>query len=376
MNRALICGIVAACLLACIGINQWTVAKHRTWLQNASQSALDQYVPSHPDDIPAKVRLAQMHVANKDARGIEMLKAAADASPGDEAIWFAYVDALIDPSEVMAQLDKYFEVLPDSTKLRTAKARRLAELGDPNGALSLADELIKVSGKNADLLRVRADAFMLLRRVNEASDALQAAIKLDDRAELRLLLAMTLVPQQRYRELRDACLPIVAKGDAGIAEGHAVRARLYLAGAALNLATPVDDIQKTTTSLEDIVQKTNFLEPQEQFLPYYFLGECYLRAGKVSDARRVLQQAVNMAPQFPAALYSLARAVQASKDEATAALLFKRHATLTSLLSEIDSLSTRAQEKPDEGSYKTRLTAAQVSLIKLLKAPLPTGTGN
>lgn len=375
MNRALIGGLVAACLLAGIGINQWTVAKHRTWLLNASQSALDQYVPSHPDDIPAKVRLAQMHVANKDARGIEMLKAAADGSPGDEAIWFAYVDALIDPSEVMAQLDKYFEVLPDSTKLRTAKARRLAELGDPNGALSLADELIKVSGKNADLLRVRADAFMLLRRVNEASDALQAAIKLDDRAELRLLLAMTLVPQQRYRELRDVCLPIVAKGDAGIAEGHAVRARLYLAGAALNLATPVDDIKKTAANLEDLLTKTAFLEPQEQFLPYYFLGECYLRAGKVSDARRVLQQAVNMAPQFPAALYSLARAVQASKDEATAALLFKRHAQLTSLLSEIDSLSTRAQEKPDEGSYKTRLTAAQVNLIRLLKAPLPTGTG-
>ena len=376
MNRALICGIVAACLLAGIGINQWTVAKHRTWLQNASQSALDQYVPSHPDDIPAKVRLAQMHVANKDARGIEMLKAAADASPGDEAIWFAYVDALIDPSEVMAQLDKYFEVLPDSTKLRTAKARRLAELGDPNGALSLVDELIKVSGKNADLLRVRADAFMLLRRVNEASDALQAAIKLDDRAELRLLLAMTLVPQQRYRELRDACLPIVAKGDAGIAEGHAVRARLYLAGAALNLATPVDDIQKTTTSLEDIVQKTNFLEPQEQFLPYYFLGECYLRAGKVSDARRVLQQAVKMAPQFPAALYSLARAVQASKDEATAALLFKRHANLTSLLSEIDSLSTRLQEKPSDAVLAKRLTDVQDRMDNLLKQPLPKLAGN
>ena len=376
MNRALIGGIVAACLLGGVGINHWNGAKHRTWLLNASQADLDKYVPSHPDDSPAKVRLGQINVANKDPRGIEILKAAADASPGDEAIWFAYVDALIDPSEVMAQLDKYFEVLPDSTKLRTAKARRLAELGDPNGALSLADELIKVSGKNADLLRVRADAFMLLRRVNEASDALQAAIKLDDRAELRLLLAMTLVPQQRYRELRDVCLPIVAKGDAGIAEGHAVRARLYLAGAALNLATPVDDIQKATTDLEDIAQKTNFLEPQEQFLPYYFLGECYLRAGKVADARRVLQQAVNMAPQFPAALYSLARAVQASKDEATAALLFKRHAKLTSLLSEIDSLSTRAQEKPDEGSYKTRLTAAQVSLIKLLKAPLPTGTGN
>jgi tetratricopeptide (TPR) repeat protein len=330
---------------------------------------LDQYVPSHPDDIPAKVRLAQMLVANKDARGIEMLKAAADAPSEDEAIWFAYVDALLDPSEAMAQLDKYFQVHPDSTKLRTAKARRMAELGDPNGALSLTDELIKVSGKNADILRVRADAFMLLRRVNEASDALKAAIKLDDRAELRLLLAMTLVPQQRYRELRDVCLPIVAKGDAGIAEGHAVRARLYLAGAALNLATPVDDIQKTTTDLEDIAQKTNFLEPQEQFLPFYFLGECYLRIGKVADAQRVLTQAVTLAPQFPAALYSLARAVQASKDEAMATLLFKRHAQLTSLLSEMDSLSTRLQEKPSDASLAKRLTDVQEMLENLLKPP-------
>ena len=217
---------------------------------------------------------------------------------------------------------------------------------------------------------------MLLRRVNEASDALKAAIKLDDRAEIRLLLAMTLVPQQRYRELRDICLPIVAKGDVGIAEGHAVRARLYLAGAALNLATPVDDIQKTTTDLEDITQKTNFLEPQEQFLPYYFLGECYLRAGKFAAAVRVLQQAVNMAPQFPAALYSLARAVQASKDEATAALLFKRHAKLTSLLSEIDSLSTRLQEKPSDAVLAKRLTDVQDSLDNLLKQPLPKLAGN
>lgn len=376
MNRAVIGGIVAACLIGGVGINQWNTTKHRTWVLNASQSALDQYVPSHPDDIPAKIRLAQMHVANKDARGIEMLKAAADAPSEDEAIWFAYVDALVDPSEAMAQLDKYFQVLPDSTKLRTAKARRMAELGDPNGALSLTDELIKVSGKNADILRVRADAFMLLRRVNEASDTLQTAIKLDDRAELRLLLAMTLVPQQRYRELRDVCLPIVAKGDAGIAEGHSVRARLYLAGAALNLATPVDDIQKTATDLEGIAQKTNFLEPQEQFLPYYFLGECYLRAGKVAPAVRVLNQAVNMAPQFPAALYSLARAVQGSKDSGAAPLLFKRHAQLTSLLSEMDSLSTRLQEKPSDAVLAKRLTDVQDSLNNFLKQPLPKLAGN
>ena len=376
MNRALIGGIVAACLIGGVGINQWNSARHQSWLLHASKQALDQYVSAHPDDMSAKVRLGRLNVANKDPRGIDLLKAAADAPSEDEAVWFAYVDALIDPSEAMSKIETYLKVLPESTKLRTAKARRMVELGDPNGALSLADELIKVSGKNADLLRVRADAFMLLRRVNEASDALQAAIKLDDRAELRLLLAMTLVPQQRYRELRDVCLPIVAKGDAGIAEGHAVRARLYLAGAALNLATPVDDIKKTAADLEDLLTKTAFLEPQEQFLPFYFLGESYLRTGRPADAQRVLTQAVTMAPQFPAALYSLARAVQASKDEATAALLFKRHAKLTSLLSEIDSLSTRAQEKPSDAVLAKRLTDVQDSLDNLLKQPLPKLAGN
>jgi Tfp pilus assembly protein PilF len=151
---------------------------------------------------------------------------------------------------------------------------------------------------------------------------------------------------------------------------------MYLAGAALNLATPVDDIKKTAADLEDLLTKTAFLEPQEQFLPFYFLGECYLRTGKVADAQRVLTQAVTMAPQFPAALYSLARAVQASNDVSTASLLFKRHAQLTSLLSEMDSLSTRLQEKPSDAVLAKRLTDVQDSLDNLLKQPLPKLAGN
>ena len=371
MNRSVVGAIIFITLLAGFGINQWVSAKHRTWVKTASQSALEQYVPTHPTDISAKVQLGQINVANKDARGIEMLKDAAESSPGDEAVWFAYVDAITDPSEAMASIDTYLKVLPDSIKLRAAKARRLAELGDPNSTLSLTDELTKVSGKDADVLRARADALMLLRRVNEASDALKAAIKLDDRAEFRLLLAMTLVPQQRYRELRDVCLPIVANGDVGIAEGQSVRAKLYLAGASLNLATPLDDIQKTTTELEEMLQKTTFLEPQEQFLPYYFLGECYLRTGRTDDARKVLVKAVRMAPQFPAALYSLARAVQASKDESTSSVLFKRHAELTSLLSQIDGLNTRAQEKMNDAELIKQLDTAQNRLNRLLSKPLP-----
>jgi predicted Zn-dependent protease len=336
---------------------------------------LDQYVSSHPDDVSAKVRLGQLNIANKDPRGFELLKVAADASPGDEAVWFAYCDAILDPNEAMPQIETYLKVLPESIKLRTAKARRMVELGDPNGALSLTDELIKVSGKDADVFRARADAFMLLRRMNEASDTLQAAIKLDDRAELRLLLAMTLVPQQRYKELRDVCSPMVA-GASGIAEGHAVRARTYLAGAALNLATPVDDIRKTAADLEDLLKKITFLEPQEQFLPHYFLGECYLRLGRAEDASIAFTKAVSMAPHFPAALYSLARSVQASKDSGVSSVLFRRHAQLTSLLSQIDSLSTRAQEKTDDAELRKQLSAAQENLNKLLQQPLPALSGN
>jgi tetratricopeptide (TPR) repeat protein len=337
---------------------------------------LERYVSENAQDTNAKVRLGQIHVANKDLRGLEMLKAAVDASPGDEAVWFAYCDAIVDPNEAMSQIEIYLKALPDSTKLRAAKARRMVELGDPNGALSVVDELIKVSGKDADVLRARADAFMLLRRVNQASDTLQAAIKLDDRAELRLLLAMTLVPQQRYQELRDVCSPIVSSSASGIAEGHKVRARMYLAGAALNLATPVDDIKSTAADLEDLLTKTAFLEPQEQFLPHYFLGECYLRLGRTEDASIALTKAVSMAPHFPAALYSLARSVQASKDSGASSLLFKRHAQLTSLLSQIDSLSTRAQEKTDDAALTKQLNVAQENLNKLLQQPLPALSSN
>ena len=376
MNRNVLGGVVAGCVLIGAGVSKWNAAQNRSWLMNASIQVLDKYVSDHPEYASGNVRLGQMYVANKDPRGIDLLKATADVFPENEAVWFAYVDAIEDPSEAMALLETYLKVLPDSVKLQAAKARRLAELGDPDASLKVTDDLLKRVGNDADVLRARADAFMLLRRVSEASDTLQAAIKLDDRAELRLLLAMTLVPQQRYKELRDVCSPMVASSASGIAEGHKLRARVYLAGAALNLATPVDDIKKTATDLEDLLTKTAFLEPQEQFLPFYFLGESYLRIGRPADAQRVLMQAATMAPQFPAALYSLARAVQASKGSNLASMLFKRHAQLTSLLSQIDSLSTRAQEKTDDAALAKQLNAAQENLNKLLEQPLPASAGN
>lgn len=376
MKRAVIGAVVAGCLLAGFGISQWSSAQHQSWVMHASQTELEQYVPGHPTDILAKVRLGQINIANKDSRGIEILKAAADASPGEEAVWFAYADAIEDPNEAMALLETYLKVLPESTKLQAAKARRLAELGDPSASLNVTDELLKRVGNDIDVLRARADALMLLRRVNEASDALQLAIKQSDRTDLRLLLAMTLVPQQRYKELREVCLPMTQAKDDEVPSGHLVRARMYLAGAALNLATPIDEIRKTATDLDGILDDTAMLEAQEQFLPHYFLGECYLRLGRTEDASRALYKAVSMAPHFPAALYSLARSVQASKDSGVSSMLFKRHAHLTSLLSQIDSLSTRAQERSDDAALTKQLSAAQESLNKLLEQPLPTLSGN
>ncbi len=125
-----------------------------------------------------------------------------------------------------------------------------------------------------------------------------------------------------------------------------------------------------------MLTKTAFLEPQEQFLPHYFLGECYLRLGRTEDASRALYKAVSMAPHFPAALYSLARSVQASKDSGASSVLFKRHAQLTSLLSQIDSLSTRVQERSDDASLTKQLSAAQERLNQLLQQPLPSLSGN
>ncbi|MFM7188861.1 MAG: tetratricopeptide repeat protein [Armatimonadota bacterium] len=359
---------IAALALIVIKVNE---ARHVAWLHSATENALEQYVPEHPDDVKARVRLGVMEVANKDPRGEDLLKKAADASPGDEAIWFAYVDAIENPEVALAQIETYLKVLPDSVKLRAAKARRLAELGDPQSGLSLVDELIKSTGKDSDAFRARADALMLLRRVSEASESLKSAIALEDRDTYRLLLAMTLVPQQRFTEVRIVCLPVVKRQNRGAAEGHVTRAKLYLAGASLNLATPAAGLENIKTDLEAIIANSASLEEPERFLPYYFLGECELRLGAATHAIEPLKQAVRMAPQFPAALYSLARAMQASKEASVSSKLFRRHAQLTGLLSELDSAGIRLQEKPDDVSITHNLNDVQKRLEALLRQPLP-----
>lgn len=345
--------------------------RHRAWLMSATQTALEQYVPEHPADLEARVRLGLMEVADKDPRGEERLKRAADAAPGDESVWFAYVDAIDNPDVALSQIETYLKVLPNSVKLRAAKARRLAELGDPRTGLAMADEIIKVSGKDSDAFRARADALMLLRRVNEASDSLKLAMKLDDRDSYRLLLAMTLVPQQRYAEVREACLPIVHRQNRGAATGHVTRAKLYLAGATLNLAAPMKELANVKSDLEAIVLNSTCVEEAEQFLPYYFLGECFLQLGEPQSAIEPLRQAVKMAPQFPAALYSLARAMQASKENSVSSKLYRRHANLTGLLNDLDNAGIRLQERPDDVRLNQQLADIQKRLENLLREPLP-----
>jgi len=115
-------GIAAIAALALIVIKV-SEARHVAWLHSATDNALEQYVPEHPDDVKARVRLGVMEVANKDPRGEVLLKKAADASPGDEAIWFAYVDAIENPEVALAQEETYLKVLPDSVKLRAALGR-------------------------------------------------------------------------------------------------------------------------------------------------------------------------------------------------------------------------------------------------------------
>lgn len=78
-----------------------------------------------------------------------------------------------------------------------------------------------------------------------------------------------------------------------------------------------------------------------------------------------------MAPQFPAALYSLARAMQASKEAGVSSKLFRRHAQLTGLLSDLDSAGIRLQEKPDDVSITQHINDVQKRLEALLRQPLP-----
>jgi Tfp pilus assembly protein PilF len=122
--------------------------------------------------------------------------------------------------------------------------------------------------------------------------------------------------------------------------------------------------------LEAIVLNSTCLEDAEQFLPYYFLGECFLQLGEPQSAVEPLRQAVNLAPQFPAALYSLARAMQASKENSVSSKLYRRHANLTGLLNDLDNAGIRLQERPDDVRLNQQLADIQKRLENLLREPL------
>lgn len=139
----------------------------------------------------------------------------------------------------------------------------------------------------------------------------------------------------------------------------------------MNLAAPAAGLENIKTDLEAIIANSASLEEPERFLPYYFLGEYQLRLGATTLAIEPLKKAVRMAPQFPAALYSLARAMQASKETSVSSKLFKRHAELTGLLSELDSAGIRLQEQPDDVSITQHINDVQKRMEALLRQPLP-----
>lgn len=355
-----------------IGVTVNTVANlsHRGWIQQATQVELAEYYASQPSDVGVQVQLGALLVADKDARGIDLLSTAANTNPENIEIFLAYVNAIDDPNVALEAIEKRSQIWPDAPRLLAAKARRMVEVGQVEDGLSKAEQVLLQDKQNPDALRVKADALMLMRRIPEASQALKDAVKVDNRTDLRLLLAMTLVPQQRYADLQLATQPIVDRRLHGVSQVQDLRARLYLSGATLNGPASGYNQTELIQTLLSVITSAEKLEPSEQFLPFYFLGEVYLRGGQPHDAVAVLQKAVVMAPQFPASTFALARAFQQAGNAKAAAYLYARHRKLSHLLGELDSVSIRLDENSTDAALLANVARLSGQLEELLRQPL------
>lgn len=369
--KAIYAGASVITLLG-IGVTVNTVAnlRHDGWIQQATQIELAEYYARHTSDVAVQVQLGTLLVADKDPRGIDLLTAASNTNPENIDIFLAYINAVDDPNVALEAITTHSQIWPDAPRLLAAKARRMVEVGQVEDGLSKAEKVLSQDKQNPDALRAKADALMLMRRIPEASQALLDAVKVDNRTDLRLLLAMTLVPQQRYADLQLATQPIVDRRLHGVSQVQDIRAKLYLSGAKLN--GPTDGYNQTglIQTLLSVITSADKLEPSEQFLPFYFLGEVYLRGGQPHDAVAVLQKAVAMAPQFPASTFALARAFQQAGNAKDAAFLYARHTKLSHLLGEIDSVSIRLEENSTDAQLVANIARLSGQLEELLKQPL------
>lgn len=330
---------------------QW----HR-WLATAPRAELARYVADHPDQPEAVARLGVLtRNAGEKAEAEKLLRHAVEIAPQEESDWIELSRAL-DDKEAIQELETYLKTTPDSAPVTTELVRRYLQAGDMTRARSLAERAMKLAPESPEVWRVQGDIMAANRQSSEAEKAYRKALSLGDDPETRLSLAQLWVPLQRYHEIIAICAPILKAGNSpDISVEQRAQALLYTAGGRLYDPLTPAELATVQAQLQEVDSLSVQLPEGQRFLPPYFLGESYLRAGKPKEAIPYLERSVQAGPMFAGSLYSLARAYRLVGDIAKSDAATARHTHLSRILSELDMYNSRLQQRPGDAETLLRL---------------------
>jgi tetratricopeptide (TPR) repeat protein len=339
---------------------RWKEARWQRWTATASREELQTYLQGHPDQPEVMARLgALLREAGERDQAVRLLRRSVELAPDAETNWIEFSRTLADDREAIRVLQNVLKIEPDSAPALAELSGRDLHLGDLETARALAEKAVQLSPESPEAWRSLGEVHLALHRQPDAEKAFRKSLALGDDSETRLALAHALIPLQRYPEVIALCAPLLQPTPTlSVSKAQRARALLYTAGARLYQPLTPQEITDVQSQLLEADGPSAMLPPEERFLPPYFLGESFLRMDRPKEAIPYLERSVALGPMFAGSLYSLARAYRLAGETAKADAASERHARLSRILSALEMLSNRLQQRPDDAETLLRYGGA------------------
>ncbi len=194
-----------------------------------AQAVLTEHVRRHPDQVAARLRLADLSERQGDSAGaMTVLGAAADVAPLDADVWNARVELLIrlgSQEEARSLIAEAFEKMPENVYWREKAIGHLREIGDEVGAVGAARDGVRIFPDGAYMWFLLGTTLRQSPRLGESGEperCLRRALALNARLfDAADELAQILAEQHRLveaEEIIQQIRPLMA--DASPAEGR------------------------------------------------------------------------------------------------------------------------------------------------------------
>ena len=338
--------------------------RRQSWIANANLGDIEKFTKDHPDEPDALLRLGIL-LRNAGERGEseKILQHAVELVPYKEKYWIELSRSMDDHNAAVGKMNDYLKINAESAPAMAEISRHFLKMGDIPHARRIAEKAVKLAPNSAAAWRSLGDAMVVMRRLPEAEKDFRKSLALQGDAETRLSLARLFIPLQRYAEMIEVCEPILrARQGSDISPQQHLRAILYINGGRLYEPLNADEIVSVQNQIREVDTQSSILDPAERFLPPYFLGESYLRAGKPVEAIPYLERSAALGTMYTGNLYSLARAYRLAGNITKADAVNARHVRLSRMLRDMERYIDRLDDHPGETVTMLRLADTLVEL--------------